>query len=95
MNLKFKWHLRQIALGLLASLFSLTSFLFYWMAVRAFYLYQYGLAMYPNHSWPKQPTLQCTLSTFYSLSIHPLVILIPLTIVFDLILRRFLWKLDE
>ena len=95
MGIKAKWHCRQIALGFLAALFSCTSVLMIKLVIRCWELYQYGLRMYPQYDWPKHPSLQYILGNFYSLSVHPLLIWIPLTLITDLILRRFAYRLDE
>ena len=95
MGMKLKWHMRQLALGLVASLFSCTSALLVLMTIKCWKLYQYGLGMYPQYDWPKHTSLQYILGHFYDMSIHPLLIWIPVTLIVDLMLRRFIYQLDE
>jgi len=91
MGIKTKWHLRQIALGYFASLCSLTSIILVIIGIKFLKFVQYGGEL----KWPKGTKLDWMLEWFYTSQVKSLIVWIPVTILIDQFIRRFVYKLHE
>ena len=91
MGLKMKWHLRQIVLGYVACFFSLTSTLLILIGIKFWKYVQYGGQL----KWPKGTQLDWMLEWFYLHHAKALIVWIPVTLLLDLLIRRFIYELNE
>ena len=94
MNLNTRWEFRQLILSALLAPLSLTGFILAWIGIRAYKLQELGIAgMFPEYRWPKMMSIPDTLHAFWSLGVTPLLWWIPVALVLDLTLRRYVFKL--
>ena len=93
MTLKIKWHLRQLGADVLTYLLCFTTILVVVpIAVRYYHFMTYGLDMYPGIKWPKTVFVGNAARAFWEYSVWPRVQWVPLTVVADVVFRRFLFR---
>lgn len=94
MSLKAKWHARQIAFEILSYALCFTTVLVVApAAVQGYKLMEYGLDIYPGVRWPRAFGTEGAAQTFWEWSVWPFVQWLPLTLVGDALLRRFVYGL--
>jgi hypothetical protein len=94
MDLKTKWHTRQITLEVLSYVACITTaVVIVPLAIDCGKLVEYGLGMYPGVKWPRGFAVQDAARTFWSWSVWPVLQWLPLTLIGDAILRRFAYGL--
>ena len=90
MDLKTRWHARQIALEVVSYVLCVTTVaVLAPVVVKGYKFMEYGLGIYPGVKWPKGFTMFDALRTFWEWSAWPFVRWLPLTLVGDALLRRF------
>jgi len=96
MILKLQWYTRQVALELLSYVLCFTTALIIAPSVvKIWHFMNVGYAMWPGHNWPKLVTEAYTFQMLWELSLEPLVKWLPLTVVGDALLRRFVYRLYD
>jgi hypothetical protein len=94
MNLRVRWHTRQIVLEVFSYILCFTTALIVApVAVQGFKFMEYGLDIYPGTKWPRGFGFIDAIRTFWEWSILPFVQWLPLTLVGDALLRRFVYGL--
>ena len=94
MNLMAKWHARQVALEVLSYVLCITTaVVLVPVAVKGYKFMEYGFGIYPGYKWPKTFSIDYALRCFWELSAWPFIQWLPLTLVGDALLRRFVYRL--
>ncbi len=91
MGLKAKWNMRQIALGYVTCFCSLTSTLLVVVGIKFWKYVQYGGEL----NWPKGTKLDWMLEWYYIHHLKAVIVWIPVTLFIDLLIRRFIYRLDD
>ena len=89
MKLQTKWEMRQVAIGILSLVCSLTGLLFVSLAIAWGHFLEVGLDMYQGVKLPVDMTLQEVLSVFNERSVIPTLHWLPVTLVVDTLFRRY------
>jgi glycopeptide antibiotics resistance protein len=95
MDLSTQWHLRQIGLSYLTSILSCTGVLTAWTLILFYKFSKYGLWMYPGLHIPAKFTIADALQIFWDQSLSGIAALVPLALLADILLKRFVWKTGE
>ena len=95
MNLKLRWHARQIGRAILLLPVSFTAILTAACVYKLVNFYQQGLGMYPPHEVPHLKTFFDALRFFWEVSLFPLVWWYIITLPLDVVIRRMVYKLHE
>lgn len=94
MNLKFTWNLRQIILDYLAYIVCPTAvFVVYPLVTKSVKYYQYSDRIYPAHWLAHVETLHQYNDLFWQTQLYPVLLWLPLTLLGDIAVRRFLYGL--
>ncbi len=88
-----KWSMRQITLDTLSYICCTTTFILALISIRAYDFYERGLSIYTGYKFVAKPDLHYILYAFWNLSVSPLLIYIPLTILVDALLRRHVMRI--
>ena len=93
MKLKIQWHLRQVALTIVSYVICLTTVLVLVpCCIKLYHFSLVGLDMWPALKAPKVVTIGESYRLLWEQSLSPIVKWLPLTVLLDILLRRFAWK---
>ena len=95
MQVQSKWHLRQYTLEVLSYLLCFTAVIAGMLVIRGYQFSEYGLEMYKGVRWPAQMTVTDVAAAFWRESALPLLQWVPLALLGDAALRRYVYRLRE
>jgi hypothetical protein len=96
MSVTARWNTRQIGLELLSYVLCFTTALVIApMVIQCMKYLEFGREIYPGAKWAKDCGPLCTNQVFWQYSLLPIVKWLPLTLVGDAILRRFIYRIRE